>query len=308
MKWIGFLFFFSITMAWSQEMNITLPEGDLTGFLTLSKKKKSPLVIIVPGSGPTDRDGNNPQMRNDALLKISEGLAKKHIASLRIDKRGMGKSSIRLDESSLTFDLFVQDLNKWIDKMSKDSRFTSITLAGHSQGSLVAMLAAIDNPKVAAYISLAGAGDNIADILKQQLKMGSGVTYIQAVPVIDSLRAGKKVDVPSSLASLFRPSVQPFLISWMKYDPCDMIKKLDVPILIVNGTTDIQVDESQAQKLHQAQPMSNLVIIQHMNHVLRKITTLDIASQTRTYMDFSAPLHEDLMDSMISFIKKNKKR
>ena len=117
MKWT-FIFHLLVPFCiWSQELSLHLPEGDLTAFLTTTKKKKSPLVIIVPGSGPTDRDGNNAQMRNDALLLISEGLAKKHIASLRVDKRGIGSSTIKLNESDLSFDHFVEDLKRWVDKM-----------------------------------------------------------------------------------------------------------------------------------------------------------------------------------------------
>ena len=265
--------------------------------------KEGPVVLIIAGSGPTDWNGNNPMMKNNSLQQLALGLSNKGIASLRFDKRGVAESAGALKkESELRFDDFVADASAWVELLKADKRFTEIIIAGHSEGSLIGMIAA--QKHCSKFISIAGAGEpaNIT-IRKQLASQPSQVTDI-AYPVLDSIAAGHLVsEVRPMLFSLFRPSVQPYLISWFKYNPKTEIKKLTIPILIIQGTTDIQVSVDNAQNLHSAKPDAKLLIIENMNHVL-KIVSADRTENIKSYSNPDLPIANELMENIISFIRK----
>ncbi len=218
------LFFVALTMEASinqdtefVETQITLQTatGKLFGTLTAPKDAvKIPVALIIAGSGPTDRDGNNPMMKNNSLKKLAVELSKHGIATLRYDKRGIGESAMSgKSESDLRFDDYVNDATDWINLIKQDKRFSQLVVIGHSEGSLIGMIVA---GKADKYISLAGAGQSADRIIKDQL--GTQPKEIQdlAFPVIDSLKNGKTVDnVDQMFYSIFRPSLQPYMISWL---------------------------------------------------------------------------------------------
>jgi len=265
----------------------------------------TPLVILIAGSGPTDRNGNNSQMTNNSLKMLSEMLVENGYACLRYDKRAIGESKLdNFDQRKLNFDYFVSDASAWVDKYAADVRFNQIVLAGHSQGSLVAMLAAKENENVDAVISLAGAGQPIQEILKKQLKPQLSI-QLQGVVFakLDTLAAGDTLQVtPDYLHSLMHPSIQNFMISWMKYDPAKVIGDLKIPVLIVNGTTDIQVGVEEAKLLSDGNPNAKLKIIKKMNHVLKYIKSKDLEPQLEVYGDPDLPLHEKLTKEVLAFL------
>ncbi len=281
--------------------------GKTEGTLLVPQAPKAiPVVIIIAGSGPTDRDGNSIAGVSAQPYKLlAEDLAKNNIASLRYDKRGVGKSIIEgMKEDSLRFDHYITDAVDWIEFLSKDKRFSSIIILGHSEGSLIGMIAA-QNPKVSKYISLAGAGRRIDEIIVQQLKDQKQpeniVTDISGL--FAQLKEGKLIEKPNPLYfSLFRPSVQPYMISWLKYNPADEIKKLTKPVLLIQGTTDIQVTENEALLLKNANSKASYLLIQQMNHVL-KTSTADRAENIATYSKTDLPLAEGLVSGIVKFIK-----
>lgn len=277
--------------------------GKISGSLTIPVDfKEGPVVLIIAGSGPTDRNGNNPMMKNNSLQQLAFGLANKGIASLRFDKRGVAESAPALKkESELRFDDFIADVRGWVQLLKSDKRFTEIIIAGHSEGSLIGMIAAQQD--CSRLISIAGAGEpaNIT-IRKQLASQPTQVTDI-AYPVLDSIAAGHLVaEVRPMLSSLFRPSVQPYLISWFKYNPKTEIKKLNIPVLIIQGTTDIQVSVDDAKNLHSAKPDAKLLIIENMNHVL-KIVSGDRTENIKSYSNHDLPIASELMENIISFIR-----
>ena len=233
-------------------------EGTL---LVPEAKEKVPVVLIIAGSGPTDRNGNGPMINTNCYKMLADELAKSNIASLRYDKRMIGKSTdSTLKESNLKFDDFIKDATLWINYLKKDKRFSDVIVVGHSQGSLVGMIAA-ERTKVDKFISLAGVSESIDQILKKQFSSQPPTVLDVVNPIIDSLAQGYMVkNVPIGLYSFFRKDVQPFLISWMKYNPQTEIAKLKIPVLIVQGTTDIQTDVDDAKKLHEANKDSKLVM------------------------------------------------
>jgi pimeloyl-ACP methyl ester carboxylesterase len=275
--------------------------GDIFGTVCLPMSfYKGPVVLIIAGSGPTDRNGNSTFTKNNNLKFIAQNLADSGIASLRFDKRGIGQSAAAMkSERDLIFEDYISDVKQWIIFLQKDTRFTKIIIAGHSEGSLIGMVAATEADK---YISISGAGEPIAFTLKKQLKTQPDTIKKLSNTIIDSLSEGHEVkNVPLLLFSLFRPSVQPYLISWFKYNPVAEIAKLKIPVLIIQGDKDLQVSEENAHQLHEACPNSKLVVLQNMNHVLKTVS--DEKDNSKSYKDADRPLHPELIREMVSFIK-----
>ncbi|GAA6767423.1 alpha/beta hydrolase [Flavobacterium sp. CGRL1] len=289
-----------------KETNVTLKINidQLYGTLTVPDDvKKCPVALIIAGSGPTDRNGNNPMMKNNSLKMLTEALAKNGIASLRFDKRGIGESKAStVTESSLVFENYTEDAKSWINFLKQDKRFTQLTVIGHSEGSLIGMIA---GAKANKFISIAGAGESADKLLKSQISSKSNKQVEDMTfPIIDSLKAGNKVNkVDPLLNSLFRASIQPYLISWFKYDPQIEIKKLTVPVLIIQGNNDLQVSVKDAENLSQANKNAELVIIDKMNHVL-KIIDGDKQANIASYNNENLPVSETMVNKIVSFIKK----
>ena len=263
-------------------------------------KHAVPLVIIVSGSGPTDRDGNNYVMKNNSLKMLAEALLEQNVASLRYDKRGVGASG-SVDENDLRFEDYVDDLNAWVDHYSSDEHFSEIIICGHSEGALVGLLAAQQSP-ISKYISIAGAAMPAADILRAQLASQPIVLQVSE-PILAKLEQGELYDnPPAMLNSLFRLSVQPYLISWFKYNPAQELTKLDVPILLVQGTTDLQVKADNLSTYAKANKLSQQYLVEGMNHILKEAPA-DVTANIATYSQEDLPLHPDLMKGIIDFIK-----
>jgi len=288
-----------------KEITQKVEGGELKGTLLLPKKKRNiPVVLIIPGSGPTNRDGNQLTGKNNALKYLAEALQKANIASLRIDKRGVGGSaSVKIVEKDLRFDDYVKDIKGWLDLLGQQKRFNKIIVAGHSQGALVGMLAASKNKEVDAYISIAGPGKSIDQVITQQMEQQPAAIKEMVAPIIEELKKGNTVEeVPPMIHSLFRPSIQPYMISWMQYDPAQEIKQLKQPTLIVQGTTDIQVTVEDAELLLKAKPKAKKSIIKNMNHVLKEVESTDKLEQMKTYADPELDLHPQVGKDIVEFI------
>ncbi len=285
--------------------------GDIFGSLKAPNSKTPvPIAIIIAGSGPTDRNGNSQLTQNDAYKMLSDELFYSGIATLCFDKRGIAASkSAMKEESDIRFENYIEDVKGWINLLSNDKRFSNIIIIGHSEGSLIGMIAAKNNPKVTKYISIAGMGVPFDVILKEQLeKQLAGqpqATKDLIFSYLDKLQQGETIsNVPPTLNALFRPSVQPYMISVMKYNPQEEIAKLTIPTLIIQGTTDIQVPTEQANLLSVANPKAQKVIIENMNHVLLKdCKSSDMVEQMPTYSNKSIPLNKEIGKAIISFIK-----
>lgn len=282
------------------EVSIPTNGGILKGTIMQPVGKKAhSYVIIIAGSGPTDRDGNSPLGVQSYTYKLlAEALAGAGIASLRYDKRLIAASTtgFALDESVLRFEDYVNDAAVCLKYIKDNEEATALFIAGHSEGSLAGILAAQKTP-VQGFISLCGAGENIADILKRQLN------YAPADLILDTLKNGRLAQaIPANIQAIFRPSVQPYLISWMKYNPATEIARLKIPVLIIGGTTDIQVPPADAVLLHKALPKSQLLIVEGMSHIL-KDAPADKALNAATYSQPNLPLNNLMVQKVIEFIK-----
>jgi len=295
--------------AYAAETPITLdtPTGQLAGTLELPAGADKPRVaLLIAGSGPTDRDGNSSMIpgRNDSLKLLAAGLAEAGIATVRYDKRGIGGShAAGSAESALRFEMFVDDAAAWIARLKADPRFASVAVIGHSEGSLIGMLAA-RQADAAAFVSIAGIADGASTLMRKQLE-GKLPPELEkeSERILVSLESGAVVDpVPPALATLFRPSVQPYLISWFKYVPAQRIAELTMPVLVVQGNTDIQVDVVQANRLHGARPGAKLAIIPGMNHVFKHVRAVP-ELQVASYGDPSLPVSPLLVKSIADFLQ-----
>jgi hypothetical protein len=288
-----------------REIILKTATGDIYGTLTMPADSKTfPLVLIIAGSGPTDRNGNSAMgLTCNAYQMMAHGLANEGIGSVRFDKRGIGASKNAMgSESELRFETYVQDVVAWIRLLENDKRFKEIYILGHSEGSLIGILAA-QQTKIEGYISVAGPGKSSDKILQEQLKDKLPIYLIATTnQIIDSLKVGKTVEkVDPNLMSMFRPSIQPYMISWFKYDPSIEIGKLKGDVLIVQGTTDLQVKTEEAYLLSKGNPKAKLVILDNMNHVLKE-SSLDTKENMGTYNNPTLPLKAGFLEAIIKFI------
>lgn len=279
--------------------------GTLHGTLLLPRSAEPvPVALLIAGSGPTDRDGNNPAGgHNDSLKRLAQALAKHGIASVRYDKRGVAKSRAATpDERDLSVERYVADVAAWGRLLGADPRFGALTLIGHSEGALIASLAA-EQAGAAALISIAGTARPVDEVLREQLQNKLPAARLaQSQALLDSLKAGRlEPEVPKALQVLFRPSVQPYLISLFRQDPAAAFAQVKIPALIIQGRHDIQVGIKDAEGLKTAKPDAQLVLIDGMNHMLR-IVPLDLAQQLASYNNPDLPLARQLTDQVVAFI------
>ncbi|GAB6091201.1 alpha/beta hydrolase family protein [Spirochaeta dissipatitropha] len=289
-----------------EDLSLDIGTGVLKGTLLLPEGTEPfPAVLIIAGSGPTDRDGNSPMLpgKNNSLRMLAESLADAGIASLRTDKRGIGESAAALrSESELVFSDYIDDYVQWINKLLQDSRIASVGIIGHSEGSLIGMAAAL-HTETAFMINLAGIGEPAYYTLERQLKAQSPEVAEIAISIMDSLRAGEMVEeIPAGFESLFRPSIQPYLISWFSYDPVQLIGELTIPLMIVQGSTDLQVSIEDAEKLREGNAAAEFTVIEGMNHVL-KTAPADQGANLAAYSDPDLPLAEGLVSAITAFIQ-----
>ncbi|QXH55396.1 alpha/beta hydrolase [Pseudomonas maumuensis] len=280
-------------------------QGVLHGSLLLPQQATPPpVVLIIAGSGPTDRNGNNPAAgRIDNLKRLALLLAGEHIASVRFDKRGVAASQPATpDERDLSVERYVADVVAWGRALRQDPRFGPLILVGHSEGALIASLAA-EQAGASAVITLAGSGRPVADVLREQLAQRLPPAQLAGgVALIDRLQAGQtSLDVPAPLRQVFRPSVQPYLITLLHQDPAAAFAQLKVPALIVQGRNDIQVEVADAERLKAAKPDAQLALIDGMNHMLR-ITPRDMGQQRDSYRNPELPLARELGERIVLFI------
>ena len=301
------VFLFANVLSAEDPVSIDTGVGTLYGTLELpASKPPFPVALLISGSGPTDRDGNSRLLpgKNNSLKVLAERLASQGIASLRYDKRGIGESkTVGLKEEDLRFEAYVGDAVRWGQYLRKDNRLRVLVIIGHSEGSLIGMLAARSLP-ADGYISIAGAGRPGGQIILLQLRSQSIPPDLmkQVEDIVSALEQGRTVDsIPPGFAALFRASVQPYLISWFRYDPAKEIAKLTMPALILQGTTDMQASVSEANLLAGANPKAKLVVIEGMNHILKEVPE-GRDKQIASYSDPSLPLAAKLLDEISRFI------
>ena len=278
----------------------TLLNGTL--YTPIKQNNTTKLVILIAGSGPTNRDGNQIGLTNNSLKLLAESLVKNGIAVYSYDKRIFAQMAAgKLDEASLSFDNFIDDAKAVVLYFKNQKKYYSIIIAGHSEGALIGMVAA--NGNADAYISIAGAGRPIDEVLLEQIGKQAPFLKEEVEKNLATLKNGNTFELKNQmLASLFRASVQPYMISWIKYHPQNEIKKLQIPTLLINGDKDIQVSVQDAQLLQQAKPDAQLQIIPKMNHIF-KIIQGDDTENKASYTNPELPISTELTSIITTFIR-----
>lgn len=278
--------------------------------LQVSGARSANPVLILAGSGPTDRDGNSPiGIAAQPYRLLAEELASRGVSSLRVDKRGIAASAAAATlEKDLRIETYADDARRWAKTLRQKTGARCIWLLGHSEGTIHALIAAQENEDVCGLVLVSPAGRKFGDILREQLQANPANAPIleEAFAIIAKLEAGQTVsahDISPALLPLFRPNVQPFVISMMAIDPAQLVRAYPGPVLIVQGTTDIQTNLADAQRLGVARKGVDVEIIEGMNHVL-KIAPMDRSANLATYANPNLPLAPGLAEKIASYIQR----
>ncbi|NIJ34156.1 alpha/beta hydrolase [Sphingomonas oligoaromativorans] len=285
------------------------PQGPLKGTMLAPEAKAAPVVLILPGSGPTDRDGNSRLgIRASTYRLLAEGLAARGIASVRIDKRGLGGSAGAVaDGNAVTMEDYATDAKAWVQTIRARTGAPCVWRLGHSEGGTIALEAAQSATDICGLVLVSAPGRPLGEALRAQLHAGLSDASLlrQADSAIDTLEAGRKVDVsgmPPAIRSLFDPRVQGYLIDAMAIDPARLAAAYKGPVLIVQGARDIQVSVADAQALRQAHPAAKLVLLPDANHVLKAVADDTRSANVATYADPSLPLAPGVVDAIAGFV------
>lgn len=292
--------------AFSQDINFSAQDMAINNYvegtlLIPNDVVKPNLIIIIGGSGPTDRNGNQNFSKNNSLKKLADDLSNNEIATFRYDKRIVKQLKLGAIDKNILFDDYVTDAISTIDYFKKNRAFNKIYVLGHSQGSLVGMLAA--KGRADGFISIAGVGQPIDAIIIEQIEKTYPVFTQDAKRIFGILKKGKKTDdYPTELAAIFNKDIQSFMMNWMQYNPQEEIKKLQMPILLINGTKDLQVEPKEASLLNEASPNSTVKLIDKMNHVLVTIEG-DNIENSKSYNEAFRKISPELIEDITDFIK-----
>lgn len=292
------------------EVTVAGPQGTLAGTL-LDPGKDAPAVLMIPGSGPTDRDGNNPLgVKGGVYRQLAEALAAKKVATLRIDKRGMfGSKAAIADANAVTIGDYAADAHAWVDMLRAKTGRSCVWLLGHSEGALVALKAAQDPKGICGVILVSGAGRPYGEVIRAQLRANPANAPLLAPgeAAIDQLETGKRVDgatLPAPLQPLFRDNVQGFLIEAFSYDPAKLAGAIKLPVLILQGDKDLQVAVTDAELLKRGQPAATLKILPGVNHVLKPVPGDDRATNIATYGNAGLAISPTVPDTIAAFVGK----
>ncbi len=307
----------SASDALSRELVAPGPEGDLAGTLLLPADVAGPFptVLLLPGSGPMDRDGNSTNgVTAGATRLLAEGLAARGIASLRTDKRGLfGSARAVGDPNAVSLADYADDVERWLAVLDEAPELSGdVWLAGHSEGSLIALTAAArELPGVRAVVLIAAPGRRLGTVVREQLadNPANGPVLGEAFEAVEAIERGESVDADAlhpGLRPLFKASTQDFLRELFAFDPAAALARLGeagLPALIVHGGRDIQVSDEDARLLQVAHPDARLLIVADMNHVLKTVASDDRAANTAAYADPKLPLSDGVVDAIADFVE-----
>lgn len=298
------------------DVTIDGPLAPLAGTFepAVAGKGKTAAAVIIPGSGPTDRNGDNPLgVKAQSYRLLAQALAKKGIATIRFDKRGMFASRAAVaDGNAVTIADYAADAAAWARLAAQRSGAHCAWLIGHSEGGLVALQAA-QNPKgICGVILIASPGRPMGTILREQFKANPANAPIlaPAMAMIDGLEAGRTTDpaaLPAPLDRMFPLPAQRFMMAEMRYDPAALIRTVRLPVAIVQGDADLQVSAADARVLAKAQPKARLTFAPGVNHVLKQVPPGDQLANMRSYGDPDQPVAPGVVDAVTNAIAKTRR-
>ncbi|MFT3801111.1 MAG: alpha/beta fold hydrolase [Burkholderiaceae bacterium] len=293
------------------------PLGRLQGTLLSpgGQNVREAVVLIIPGSGPTDRDGNSPQGLQAATYRLlAGGLAARGITSVRIDKRGLfGSREAVRDANDVTIGDYAQDVHGWVSAVQERTKARCVWVFGHSEGGIVALKAAESGTGICGLVLAAVPGRPLGQVLRAQLRANPANAPLldSAEQAIEALEAGRRVDtatLPPPLRSLFRPAVQGFLIDSFAVDPARLAGAFKGPMLILQGARDLQIGPDNARLLQRAAVQAKLVVLPTANHVLKPVATDEHTANVATYGRADLELAPGVVEATVEFIEANPAR
>jgi uncharacterized protein len=286
------------------------PQAPLAGTL-VEAGSGAPVVLIVPGSGPTDRDGDNPGGVGAATYRLlADALAERGVATVRIDKRGVGGSRAAIaDPDAVTIADYAADVHAWARAIRARTGAPCVWVLGHSEGGLVALAAAQAPDDLCGLVLVAAPGRPFGALIREQLARDpANARFVPpAEAALRALEAGGSVDVaalPAPLLPLFAAPVQGFLRDLLRYRPAALAAATRLPILIVQGGRDLQVGMADARALAAARPDATLLLVPEANHVLKAVPADDLAANFAAYRDPSRPLVAAIPDAIAAFVRR----
>ncbi len=294
----------------ANEIGLEFQSGGLTlaGTLTLPSdaSESVPVVVIIAGSGPTDRNGNSAAgIRTNMYSQLAWRLSEAGIASLRYDKRGVGESSAEFDMGVTTFDDFAADVIAAVDVLDSDGRFSQVLLLGHSEGAGLAIRAANDGAPVSGVALVAGIGRPFMTVLRGQLADQLDDGTMQQFD--DAMGRYLNGEDPGKLPAALRPFLLPvnrrFTQTVAEYDPAAECARVTQPMIIVQGAMDFQVTVEDAEILSRARPDADLVVLDQANHVFKRVEDQSRATQTRAYTDPSLEVVPEFVKAIAVWVR-----
>ena len=277
----------------------------LPGSLVMPAAQRPDVLVIIAGSGPTDRNGNGPLVQTDLYKQLARELADSGYATVRYDKRGIGPGAMTIDHTQLSVDDYVSDARAFVDSLRSDGRFGRVFLMGHSEGTMHAVLAANRGAPVAGVILLSATGRPLARVLHDQFAL-----QVDSVTVarVDSafaqfIRGETPVNPPPAAAPVLVPHYRKMIASMAAYDPVAEVKALRRPLLVITGSTDLQTNRKDFEALRAARGDAKSVLIPGANHVFKATESLDPAVQQPTYRDPGLPIVRDLVPTVVAWLK-----
>ncbi len=299
------LLIFALNLGYTQEKEFNSAivkvnkyvEGSL---VTPYSDQEVPLVIFIMDAGAINRDGNDRMSKNDTFKQLAYELAKSGIATYRYDKRLFKMDGLGIKEHEISFDHYIEDVKSIVNYFNKNKNYNKIIIAGHGQGSLIGMIAAQN--KADAFISIAGNAKSIDEVIVEQIaKQAPGLDKSAAIAFKQLKESGRATGYEPALESIFRYNLQPFMRSWLQYDPSYEISQLEIPILIIHGDKDIQVELSQAEKLKESAPQAEYLIVNNMNHILKEIKADRLENQ-KSYNESWRKIMPEVLNGIANFV------
>lgn len=292
-------------LAQSIDVAINTPEGQLLG--TLEQAQGGAAALILPGSGPTDQNGNQGQsLQTDAYRLLAEALAEAGITTLRINKRGVGGSAG--DGNAVSLDVYRQDTAGWTTALRTGTGADCVWLIGHSEGAILALDAAAHLPGICGLVLLASPGRPLGPVLLEQLRQqpqfADQIAPMEAA--IAAISEGRAPDLDAlrpELAGLLAGPAGAYMVELIRTDPATQIAALDMPILILDGSEDIQVPTAEGDLLAAANQSATRITLSGMSHVLKPVADSSIEANLATYGDPTLPLHPELVPAIVAFIE-----
>lgn len=291
-----------------EQVTVPGPQGPLAGTLTRAEGG-GPAVVIIPGSGPTDRDGNSPLGVTAASYRmLAEALAVRGVSSIRIDKRGMfGSKGAVADANDATMTGYADDARAWAKLAAKRTGNACAWLVGHSEGGVAALVAAQSADGICGVVLIATPGRPLGQVMRAQFRANPANAPIldAALGMLDAVEAGRTVDpatLPAPLGAMFPLGVQRYLAGVATIDPARLAATAKVPVAVVQGDADLQVSvDDDAKRLAAASTRATLTVLPGVNHVLKAVGT-DRGENLASYADPSRPVAPGVVDAVVGAV------